>query len=73
MHRRIVSAPAALLLATGLLSGCDSRSFEGYSNYELSREYADCKRGGLSPAGAQRCNNIEKECEIRKQEKGFRC
>ncbi|WP_369602813.1 hypothetical protein AAIA72_07660 [Hahella sp. SMD15-11] len=64
---------AGVLTTAMMVSGCDSRPFENYSNYELSQEYQSCQRGGLSPAGAQRCNNIIKECEIRKEEKNFRC
>ena len=64
----------ALPLFTGLLAGCDSgSSFTSYSNYELSEAWQECKSGGQNVAGAQRCNNIERECQRRKEEKNFRC
>lgn len=60
---------AALGLA---LTACEG-PFHDYSNYDLQQENAKCQRGGHSGAGAQRCANVEKECEKRKAEKGFRC
>lgn len=58
----------------GILSGCDSGgSFGDYSNYELSKEFQACQTPNLSPAGGQRCNNIERECKKRKKESAFRC
>ena len=62
------------LLSLPIVLACDGRSaFSDYSNYDLKREYQDCKSSNLSPGGAQRCANIEKECERRRQETGIRC
>lgn len=64
----------SVLITALFLSACDGRnSFSNYSNYDLSQEYQKCQRGGLSPAGAQRCNNVEAECKRRKEESNYRC
>ncbi|WP_148212519.1 hypothetical protein [Hahella chejuensis] len=64
----------ALSIFPLLLTGCDGGTpFTELSNYELSMEYRACQKEGLSPGGAQRCNNIERECDIRREEKNFRC
>jgi hypothetical protein len=57
---------------SSLLAAC-SGPFSDYSNFDLKKEYNKCDYNRLTPAGAQRCNNIKKECEIRKEETGFRC
>lgn len=54
------------------LSAC-SGPFSDYSNYDLSNAYNKCDFNKLTAAGAQRCNNIKKECDKRKSELGFRC
>ncbi|MBK8973791.1 MAG: hypothetical protein IPM37_21440 [Hahellaceae bacterium] len=63
-----------LLFTFVTLCACDSGgSFGDYSNYELSKEHQACQTPNLSPAGAQRCNNIERECKKRKKESAYRC
>ena len=63
-----------IIMVLVLISGCDgNRPFENYSQYDLSKEYGECQSKNLSPGGAQRCRNIEKECEIRRKERGIRC
>ena len=59
-----------LLVTT--LSACDG-PFGDYSNYDLGQAYGKCDFNKLTAAGAQRCNNIKKECDKRKDESGFRC
>mgnify|MGYP003631161809 CR=1 FL=1 len=54
------------------LSAC-SGPFSDYSNYDLKDIYEKCDFNKLTAAGAQRCNNIQKECDKRKKESGFRC
>jgi len=60
------------LIITSLLNAC-SGPFSDYSNNDLKREFSKCDYNKLSPAGAQRCNNIKKECDLRKAESGLRC
>ena len=55
-----------------ILSACNG-PFSDYSNYDLSQAYDKCDFNKLTAAGAQRCNNIKKECDKRKDESGFRC
>tara|TARA_R110002072_G_scaffold184083_1_gene340384 strand:+ start:22253 stop:22465 length:213 start_codon:yes stop_codon:yes gene_type:complete len=55
-----------------MLSAC-SGPFSDYNNYDLSQAYAKCDFSKLTAAGAQRCTNIKKECDKRKDESGFRC
>ena len=61
-----------ILTISVILTACNG-PFSDYSNFDLKKEYSKCNYNTLSPAGAQRCNNIKKECEIRKEESGFRC
>ena len=70
--RNIAMQSLLALLCTSVLSAC-SGPFSDYSDYELKRAYGECDYDNLSPAGAQRCLNIEKECEKRKKESGLRC
>ncbi|KZY31816.1 MULTISPECIES: hypothetical protein [unclassified Oleiphilus] len=60
------------IIFSTLLSSCGG-AFSGYSDAELRKAYRDCDYNKLSPAGAQRCNNIKKECDSRRKDKGFRC
>ena len=55
-----------------MLSACNG-PFNDYGNYDLSQAYNKCDFNKLTAAGAQRCNNIKKECEKRKEESGFKC
>lgn len=55
-----------------MLCACNG-PFNDYSNYDLSQAYDKCDFSKLTAAGAQRCNNIKKECDKRKDESGFRC
>jgi hypothetical protein len=65
---------STVFISATLLTGCDGKnSFSAYSNYDLKSAYAGCKSKDLSPGGAQRCRNIEKECKKRKSDSGFRC
>ena len=65
---------STVIVVTSLLTGCDGKnSFSAYSNYDLKGAHAICKSKDLSPSGAQRCRNIEKECNNRKEDSGFRC
>ena len=59
-------------LSTLSLSACNG-PFSDLSNYDLKEIYAKCDSKNLNPAGAQRCNNIQDECDKRKKESGFRC
>ncbi len=62
----------AIVLVT--VSACDGNStFSGLSNYELQDAHRECRRGGHTGAGAQRCKGIYKECQKRKEATGFRC
>lgn len=54
------------------LSGCDG-PYAKYSDYDLKEMYGKCDFNKLTAAGAQRCNNIKKECDKRKEDKGLRC
>jgi len=70
----LIQTLSAICISTALVAGCDGRnSFSAYSNYDLKSAYAGCKSKDLSPGGAQRCRNIEKECKKRKSDSGFRC
>jgi hypothetical protein len=66
--------PILIASLTGalLLSSC-SGPFAQYSDTDLRGEFRKCDFDRLNAAGAQRCLNIQKECEKRKQERGFRC
>lgn len=64
--------PLFTLLFCLLLSGCNG-PFSDYDKYELSQEFNKCDFSKLTAAGAQRCLNIQKECDKRKEESGFRC
>lgn len=61
-----------LTILSILLSACDG-PFSDYGNYDLKEMYRKCDFNKLNAAGAQRCNNIKKECDKRKKESGFRC
>ena len=54
------------------LSACNG-AYSKYSDYDLKEMYRKCDYNKLTAAGAQRCNNIKKECNKRKEEKGLRC
>jgi hypothetical protein len=60
------------VLLSFCLSGCDG-PFSKYSDQELRQEFDKCDFDKLNAAGAQRCQNIIKECEKRKTKTGFRC
>lgn len=62
----------SIIALTVSLSACNG-PFSDYSNYDLSSAYDKCDFSKLTAAGAQRCNNIKKECDKRKEESGFRC
>jgi len=70
MHRATSAFVTCLSLV--VLNGCGGH-FSSYSDQDLRKEFRKCDYGKLSPGGAQRCLNIEKECKIRLKEKGFRC
>lgn len=70
LHRTLTST--ALYLSLIYLSGCGGH-FSNHSDQELRKEFRKCDFSKLSPGGAQRCLNIEKECKVRLKEKGFRC
>lgn len=59
----------AILSAVTACSG----PFSDLSNFDLKKEYNQCDYNKLTAAGAQRCNNIKKECDVRKKANGFRC
>jgi hypothetical protein len=61
------------ILAISLLLTACNGPFSDYTNFDLKKEYTKCDYNRLTAAGAQRCNNIKKECEVRKEESGFRC
>lgn len=61
-----------ILTIASLLTAC-SGPFSDYTNFDLKKEYSKCDYNSLTAAGAQRCNNIKKECEVRKEEIDFRC
>ena len=61
-----------ILTISSILTAC-SGPFSDYTNFDLKKEYNKCDYSRLSAAGAQRCNNIKKECEVRKEKSGFRC
>jgi len=61
-----------ILTIASLLTAC-SGPFSDYTNFDLKKEYNKCDYNRLTAAGAQRCNNIKKECDIRKEKSGFRC
>ena len=62
------------LLISLPLAACDgTSSFSNYSNYDLGQQYQACQKSNLSPGGAQRCSNIERECRRRKETTGYRC
>ncbi len=63
---------SGILIFTLFLTACNG-PFSDYNNLDLKKEFSKCDYSRLSPAGAQRCNNIKKECELRKEESGFRC
>ncbi len=60
------------VLSVFTLSAC-SGPFADYSDNDLREEFRKCDFDRLSPAGAQRCLNIQKECEARKKDRGLRC
>lgn len=65
---------SGVLFIALFLTGCgDANSFKSYSNYDLKEAYSECKQSDLSPGGAQRCKNIQQECDRRKSESGLRC
>jgi len=61
-----------ILTISSILTAC-SGPFSDYTNFDLKKEYNKCDYSRLSAAGAQRCNNIKKECKARKEKSGFRC
>ncbi|MFT7185688.1 MAG: hypothetical protein ACI84K_001071 [Pseudohongiellaceae bacterium] len=61
-----------ILTISSILIACNG-PFGDYTNFDLKKEYNKCDYNRLSPAGAQRCNNLKKECGIRKEKSGFRC
>ena len=61
-----------ILVTTTLLSACDG-PYSKYNNFDLKSEYSKCDYNKFTAAGAQRCNNIKKECDLRKKESNFRC
>jgi hypothetical protein len=63
---------SGLLTSVFLLSACNG-PYSGDSNFDLKTKYRGCDFSKLSAAGAQRCNNIKKECDKRKADTGFRC
>ncbi len=71
MIKRILITSAITLLCN-LLTACGG-AFSDYSDAELRKAFRECDYNKLSPAGAQRCNNIKKECSIRRKDSGFRC
>ena len=71
MPNKFLQACLCLLLSLGL-SACDG-PFAKYTDQELRQEFNKCDFERLNAAGAQRCHNIIKECEKRKEARGFRC
>jgi len=62
-----------LILIIGFLfTACDG-AYSEYSDYDLKEMYGKCDYNKLTAAGAQRCNNIKKECDTRQKEKRLRC
>jgi hypothetical protein len=61
-----------ILTFSSILLACNG-PYSDYSNFDLKKEYNNCDYNKLTAAGAQRCNNIKKECDVRKEKSGFRC
>jgi len=55
-----------------VLTACNG-PFSDYSASDLRKEYRECDYSRLTAAGAQRCNNLKKECDKRRKDTGFRC
>lgn len=68
----LIFKTTTVIFFTAMLSACNG-PFNDYGNYDLSQAYNKCDFNKLTAAGAQRCNNIKKECEKRKEESGFKC
>lgn len=69
MHRLI-----GLAIVVTALSGCDkgNSKFAEYSDYELSERYGQClAKKPTAPGKAVACENVRKECERRRNEKGY--
>ena len=55
-----------------MLTACNG-PYSDHTNFDLKKEFNKCDYNRLNAAGAQRCNNIKKECDVRKEKNGFRC
>jgi len=71
MLKKITTTSITLLLAA-TLCGCNG-AYSEFSDADLKDMYRKCDYSKLTAAGAQRCNNIKKECAKRKEDKGLRC
>ena len=67
----IIILSAAALLA---LSGCGNKKFEGIADDELADAMHECRMAdNQSPGMAIRCDNIERECQRRREEGRYVC
>jgi len=71
MLKKLTTTTITLILTTAL-AGCNG-AYHDYSDADLKDMYRKCDYSKLTAAGAQRCNNIKKECLKRKEDKGLRC
>jgi len=61
-----------LLSASVLLGGCDNNSkLQQLPDFELSEKYAVClDKKPTSPGKATACENLRRECELRREQLG---
>jgi len=70
--RNKLSSISLMISLVILLNGCGG-AYSKYSDADLKEMFRKCDYSKLTAAGAQRCNNIKKECKKRKEDKGLRC
>ncbi len=67
MGRGIVIA-----LTAAMLFACGDSKLAKMDDYDLSESYGQClDRKPTSPGKVQACENLRKECEQRKQDRGY--
>lgn len=65
---------AVSLVALLALSGCGNKKFEAIPDDELADSMHDCRMSqDQSPGMAIRCDNIERECERRRDDGRYVC
>jgi hypothetical protein len=72
MNKQWLKVVPAVILAGGLLSGCES-TWERMADEELAMKSSECMATEPGPAMAQVCANVERECQRRRQNKNYVC